>query len=76
MRFFTATLVVLSTLATAAFAAENENPLTYPSAGDKLEAGKTIVIKWTPNTDDKEVTLVLRNGDSGNLDTVGSIVGK
>lgn len=71
MHFFTATLVALSALGAAVLAAEN--PITYPSTGDKLEAGKTIVIKWTPTTDNPTINLILRNGDSGNLDTVGPI---
>lgn len=72
MRFFTAALIALSTLVATVFAAEN--PITYPSAQDKLKPGQTIVIKWTPTTPDKEVSLVFREGPEGNLNTIGPIV--
>lgn len=72
MRFFTAALFAISTLAAAVLA--QQNPIIYPSAGDKLAAGTSVVIKWNPTSTDKQVTLVLRDGESKNLETVGPIV--
>ncbi|RPB24727.1 hypothetical protein L211DRAFT_837104 [Terfezia boudieri ATCC MYA-4762] len=71
MRFFTAALVALSTLAATVFAAENQ--ITYPGAGDTVQGGQTIVIKWIPDTPDKTVKLVLRKGKSDDLDVSGPI---
>lgn len=72
MRFFTAALIAISTLAATVFAAEN--PITYPSSTDKIRAGQTIDIKWTPTTSDETVTLIFRQGPEGNLNTIGPIV--
>lgn len=74
MRFLTATLVALSTLAATVFA--QENPITYPSGTDKIGAGQTTVIKWTPTTTDPTVTLGLRKGPSGNLGAPEIICGE
>ncbi|KAF8455687.1 Ser-Thr-rich glycosyl-phosphatidyl-inositol-anchored membrane family-domain-containing protein [Terfezia claveryi] len=71
MRFFTAALLALSTLAATVFAAENK--ITYPGTGDTIQGGETVVIKWTPSTQDKSITLVLREGKSGNLDVIAPI---
>lgn len=72
MRFFTTALVTLATLTTAVFAS-TENPITYPSAGDKVVTGQATAIKWTPSTTDKSITLFLRKGESDNLDVIGPI---
>ena len=75
MRFFTATLIALSTLAAAVFA--QQNPITYPTGSDTLDAGKTDVIKWTPTTGSTDkITLVLRSGKSTDLGTVETICGE
>lgn len=71
MRFFTTALVTLATLTTAVFAAEN--PITYPSAGDKVATGQATTVKWTTTTTDKTVTLILRKGESENLGVIGPI---
>ena len=75
MRFITVTLVALSTLAATVFA-QQENPITYPSAGDKVGAGQDVPIKWTPTTDDSTVTLVWREGPSDNLGPPTTICGE
>lgn len=72
MRFFTAALFAISALAVAVLA--QENPIIYPSAGDKITAGTSVEIKWKPTSTDKQVTLVLRVGDSKKLGTVDTIV--
>jgi len=45
------------------------NPITYPLGDQPIEAGKAITIKWDPTYGDK-LDLVLRRGDSDNLDTI------
>lgn len=72
MRFFTAALFAISTLAVVVLA--QQNPIIYPTAGDKVPAGTSIEIKWKPTSTDKQVTLVLRVGDSKDLGTVTTIV--
>jgi len=73
MRFFTAALFALSTLAAVAFADNLQNPITYPSSGDTLKPDTPITIKWTPTSSDKTVVLILRKGSDNNLDTVVTI---
>lgn len=75
MQFLTTALLAVTALAAAVIAADNTlNPLIFPSAGDQITAGAPCQIKWTPTSTDKTVTLVLREGDSGALDTLGPII--
>ncbi|RPB17939.1 hypothetical protein L211DRAFT_144716 [Terfezia boudieri ATCC MYA-4762] len=71
MRFSTAALVALSTLAAIVFAAENQ--ITYPGDGDTVQVGQTIVIKWIPDTKYETVKLFFRKVKSDDLDISGPI---
>jgi len=48
------------------------NAISQPTAGDVVDAGKPYTIVWDPS-EGETVTLVLRKGDSGNLDTLDTI---
>lgn len=48
------------------------NPISAPTAGDEIKAGKPVTIVWKPTTDGT-ITLRLRKGDSDNLETVQDI---
>jgi len=70
MRFFTTAL--FASLAALVAAQEGPNPISSPTLGDVVEAGKPVKIVWKPTTSGK-VTLVLRKGDENNLETVAEI---
>ncbi|KAF8467776.1 Ser-Thr-rich glycosyl-phosphatidyl-inositol-anchored membrane family-domain-containing protein [Kalaharituber pfeilii] len=70
MRFLSTALVALSALSAFVFA--QENPISSPTAGTVLVAGQDHTITWNPTTQGS-VTLVLRKGDSKNLDTLNTI---
>jgi len=71
MRFFSTALFAFTALSALVFA--QENPITAPTAGDELKAGDSTTITWTPTTSDENVELVLRKGDSDDLDTITTI---
>lgn len=48
------------------------NPISAPTAGDTVEAGKPVEIVWNPTTEG-DVTLVLRRGDENALETLDTI---
>lgn len=73
MRFFTSSLLAIAALASAVFAAEN--PISKPDGSVPLVAGDSVVITWTPTTSGP-ITLKLRQGPSGDLKDVMTVVGK
>jgi len=69
MRFSTV-LCAVGAFAVAVFA--QQNPIYKPDGKDEIMAGKSYLIKWNPTTKGT-CTLVLRQGPSSNLGTVGPI---
>jgi len=67
MRFFTAAAVAVASIASLV-AAQAPNPITSPTAGDVIEAGKPVTIAWNPTSGGK-ITLSLRSGDQDALNT-------
>jgi len=72
MRFFTAALVALSALVT--FALADPNPIIYPTAGTVIKPQESVTITWTVSPGTGPISLVLREGPSGNLKDVVVIV--
>lgn len=64
MRVLSFLASAVAALATVAYA--QTNPFSYPVAGNTLQAGSTVNIKWNPTTQGT-VTLVLRNGVATDL---------
>lgn len=69
---FSITLLTAATFVTAAFATF-ENPISHPDAASSLVAGESFEIKWNPTTEGP-ITLLLKAGPSGNLNTLATIV--
>jgi len=74
MRFFTVALSALAafTSVVSAITDSKENPITFPTAGTVLTAGKKATIRWDPTTQGT-ITLVLRKGTDTNLATLETI---
>lgn len=49
------------------------NPISQPTIGEVVVAGKPYTIVWDPSGEDEPVTLVLRKGATNNLDTLDTI---
>jgi len=67
MRFFTAAAVAIASIASLV-AAQAPNPISSPTAGDVIEAGKPVTIEWNPTSGGK-ITLSLRSGNQNALNT-------
>jgi hypothetical protein len=67
MRFFTAAAVAVASIASLV-AAQAPNPISSPTAGDVIEAGKPVTIAWNPTSGGK-ITLTLRSGNQNALNT-------
>lgn len=72
MRFFTAVAVAVASIASFV-AAQAPNPITSPTAGDVIEAGKPVTIEWNPTSGGK-ITLTLRSGNGDALTTDATII--
>jgi len=82
MRFFSTVFSVaaavagLAGLASAAEATtDTANPIRAPLGDTTLKAGEAFTITWSPNAG-SEVSLILRKGESGSLDTLEVIADK
>jgi len=68
MRFSIALLPILAAFARAQAGYNTfQNPFDIPSSGFSFTAGQQSTIRWTPTTEGS-ISLVLRSGDSNNLD--------
>lgn len=71
MRFFTTALVALSSL--VALASALDNPISSPSAGTVVPAGKPYTIMWTSTAGTGPISLELRKGKDSDLKVVDGI---
>jgi len=64
---FNKSILLVSALALSSFASAALNAFTSPLGGETLQGATTIEIKWKPDGG-KNVKLILKKGDSKNLD--------